>query len=118
MSTKGELMAGGLPAELANKLGFDVFQTLASAGTTQGTAAKMVGNCVNVTTVGANSGIIILSNGTNFIFNGGGGNVLTVYPPVGGTILGLAKNGGLQVANGKAVTIFGDGLTFLANLSA
>lgn len=111
-------MAGGLPAELANKLGFDVFQTLAAAGTTQGTAAKVVGNCANVTTVGVNSGVILTSVGQNFIFNGGGANVLTVYPPVGGTILGLAKNAGITLANAKAMTIFGDGLTFLANISA
>jgi hypothetical protein len=119
MALKQELMASGMSASLANKLGFDPATVYAAAGTTQGTATVLTGNVANVTTVGANSGVILgRPNERNLIYNGGSGNVLTVYPPVGGTILGLAKNAGLQVSQGKAVTIEGDGTTFFSNLSA
>lgn len=118
MASKAELMACGMSAAEANKLGYDPVTNFNAAGSTQATATSLTANCSNVTTASANQGVIIARvNETNFIFNAGP-NVLTIYPPVGGTILGVAKNAGIQIAASKAATISGDNLSFIANISA
>lgn len=118
MALKSELMATGMPAGQAAKLGFDPITAYTSAGTTQATATALAANAANVTTTAVNSGVIVKRmSETNVIYNAGP-QVLTVYPDIGGTILGLAKNAGLQIAATKTVTLWGDGATLLPNISA
>jgi hypothetical protein len=118
MALKSELMAGGMPATLASKLGFDPLTAYTAAGTTQATATLLTGNAANVTTALANAGVLIKRmNERNIIYNIGP-NVLTIYPDVNGTIAGLAKNAGTQLAAGKTATFEGDGLILLPNISA
>lgn len=117
MALKSELMATGMPAAQAREIGFDPVTTYSAAGTTQATATSLSANFANVTTVAANSGVIITGRGMQFILNSGA-NVLTVYPPVGAKFNAGATNAGVQVAPGKNVLIIGAGTTFGANLSA
>ena len=101
------LMGTGMPAAMA--AGDLVSQTatgLTAAGTTQGTALTISADANFVSTVASGSGVI-LYNGmigdSCFVYNDGGTNALTVYPPVGSKINGLATNGGFLLANNTAV---------------
>jgi len=113
MALKSDLMAGSLPWEAANKLGFDVLQTVTAAGTTQTGATALNTNCANVTTSSIGAGVIITEpNARNFIWNAGP-NTLTIYPPVGQNFVNLSANVGFTLASGNGVTIEGDGTTLL-----
>jgi hypothetical protein len=73
----------------------DALGGIAAAGTTQGTA-KELNNALNeITTVAANSGVILASKGYQgddmYIFNAGA-NPLNVYPPVGMRLNALPLN--------------------------
>ena len=98
MALKSELMAGGLPYALANKLGFEPLTAYTAAGTTQGTATALVANNANVTTSSIGGGVIMVSPNQKYMVYNAGPNVLTVYPPVGNAFAGLATNAGVQVA--------------------
>lgn len=118
MASKAELMAAGLPGAVATKLGVDGgVNTATAAGTTQGTATTLTSNFVNVTTSTIGGGVIIgLPFERNFVWNSGP-NTLTVYPPVGGTVIGLAQNVGVTVAANSGVFMEGDGINFLSNVA-
>ena len=117
MPSKSGLMFGSLPALAANELGSDALGTATAAGTTQLTATQLVGNFTNVTTNAINAGVIVNSmNGRNMIYNTGP-NTLTVYPAVGGTIVGLAVNQGFTLATGSSVLLEGDGSNLMGNFS-
>lgn len=117
MPSRAELMATGMPATQAAKLGVDAASTATAAGTTQGTATALTTNFTNVTTSLVGAGVIIAYPfDRNFVWNTGP-NTLTVYPPVGGTIMGLALNAGVTVATASGVSMEGDGLTYFANIS-
>jgi hypothetical protein len=117
MPSRAELMAGGMQAQVASRLGVDTAGTATAAGTTQGTATVLTINFVNVTTSLVGAGVqMAYPFDRNFIWNTGP-NTLTVYPPTGGTIMGLAQNVGVTVAAASGVALEGDGVTFFANIS-
>lgn len=118
MATKAELMAVGMPASQANRLGYDTFTAVTSAGSTQLTATVAAGNASKVTCAIGGSGMRLNSSEQQGLVYNIGPQVLTVYPIVGGTINGLAINAGIQLAAGKSATLFADGLNTIANISA
>lgn len=88
--------------------------SVAAAGTTQGTATLLAAQINNITTVGSGSGVKLpsvnlgsqpLAIGTQIqIFNRGGGNILSVYPPVGSEIDSLGNNIPSGIANNSQAT--------------
>lgn len=103
MALKSDLMATGMPAAQAKRLGFDPAATFAAAGSGQSSATTLTSNHAIVS---SGSGGVIMADAEQmyFVQNGLGGN-LTVYPPVGGTFTGESQNAGLTVPTGKSVWI-------------
>lgn len=120
MALKSELMAAGMPAAMASKVGFDVAaSTIAAAGSTQITATPLVSNFSIVASGGAGGVIITEKHApTAVAVTAGAGGSITVYPPVGGTINGAAINTGLVVAVSKQCLFIPAGLNWIALLSA
>lgn len=116
MALKGELMAAGMPAGQANKLGLDTFTAVTQTGSNQATALTLTSNCINVT---AGTGGVIMSqtHAMHAIANNSGANCI-VYPPVGGTINGGTLNAGFTLTTGKTLLVFTAGTNYLANMSA
>lgn len=113
MSLKQELMAGSLPWEVADKLGFDILQAVTAAGTTVSGATALNTNCANVTTSTIGGGVIMTSpSARNYVYNSGP-NTLTIYPPTGLNFVGLAANVGFTLATANGIAIEGDGTTLL-----
>lgn len=117
MPSSAALMAGGIPWENGQKLGVEPLASATAAGTTQGTATALVSTFTNVTTSAINAGVILGDGQRRWFVYNTGPNTLTVYPPVGGTIVGLAVNAGVNLATASGVDLEGDGLNFLANFS-
>lgn len=116
MALKGELMAGGMPAAQAGRLGLDTLATVTQAGNSQATALSLTSNCVNVT-AGTGGVIITQSHAMHCIANNSGANCI-VYPPVGGTINGGTLNAGFTLTTGKTLIVFTAGTNYIANMSA
>jgi hypothetical protein len=114
MPLKSELMASGAAAALASKLGFDTPATVAAAGSGQSTAAVLASNFANVS---SGSGGVILSERLAAVVNTSGGSI-NVYPPVGGSINGLAANTALAVGNNKQALFIQAGTQWVGILSA
>ena len=72
----------------------DVGRGISAAGTTQGTATLLINGVNFLGTVAASSGVILQTSGvgTSQIVYNGGANAVSVYPPVGFKINGLATN--------------------------
>lgn len=100
MALSTDLMGTGISYNSADKLGYNP-QTLAAAGTTQGTAAVAVSKCIEMTATGSDG--IILGNvdiGTPcWVFNSSASTGL-VYVPSGHT-LNTTLNGSLSLATHK-----------------
>lgn len=117
MALKSDLMATGMPAVQATKLAFDPSAAVTAAGTTQGTATALAGNNANVTTSSIGAGIKLqATEGYAYAYNAGP-NTLTVYPPVGSTMIGLAVNAGLTVAAASGVLTVACGTNIAWNIS-
>lgn len=103
MALKSELMAAGMPASLAKRIGFDPAANFAAAGSSQTTATTLTANHA---IVNSGSGGVIMGDVEQmfYIQNGLGGN-LTVYPPVGCTFTGQNQNAGLTVPTTKSLWI-------------
>jgi len=79
--------------------------TVVAAGTTQTTATELVNGLNGVSSAAANSGVIlnpILATSDCQIVYNGGTNPVSVYPPVGSRINGLATNGAMILATNTA----------------
>lgn len=103
MALKSELMAMGMPASLAKRIGFDAAVNFAAAGSGQTTATVLTSNHA---IVNSGSGGVIMGDAEQMFYvqNALGGN-LTVYPPVGGTFTGQSQNAGLTVPTTKSLWI-------------
>lgn len=95
-------------------LGLSTQGGLVAAGTTQGTALAITAAYNNVSTVAANTGVILPSpgaTGVRLVVWNHGANTLNIYPAVGHSINALANNAPLTVAAGaKAALIYWGGL--------
>lgn len=107
MALKSELMASGLSAALAQRLGFDPPANFTAAGSSQTTATLLTANHAIVTPTGASQGVIIGDAFQMwFIQNqSSGAQTISVYPPVGDTFSGLSLNAAISVPTGKAAFI-------------
>lgn len=78
----------------------DVSAPITAAGTTQATATLLFNGVNMVGTAAAGSGVVLFSanSGTSQVVYNGGANAVTVYPPLGAKINGLAVNGGHLLA--------------------
>lgn len=113
MPSKAELMASGLAYNVAGKLGVEPLASVTAAGSSQTTATALVGSFANVTTSLIGSGVKLFSAfDRNFVWNAGP-STLTVYPPTGCTIVGLAQNAGMTLAPNNGVIVEGDGTNLL-----
>lgn len=121
MATKAELMAGGMPAALANKIGQDATVSgLTAAGTVQGNALQIVSSSSIFGTVAAGTGAILPSahgKGKYIIVNGGA-NALLVYPAVGETINNGAANASISIPTTKSAIFDGNNNQWSAAISA
>lgn len=75
-----------------------------AAGTTQATATLLINGLNGITTAAASSGVILSAATTSdcqVVYNGGA-NPVSVYPPVGYRINGLAINGAMVLATNTA----------------
>lgn len=117
MSTPAELMALGLPATLANRMGADITTGVTAAGSTQATATPLMSGFNEIGTTAASTGVVLpRGSDTSSVFNGGV-SALTVYPPVGGFINGVL-NAAFSVPAGKTGTFHRSGIRYIGNLSA
>ena len=117
MSTPAELMAQGMPAALALKIGADIGTGVVAAGTTQLTATALAAGFNEVATAAANSGVILPVNADTCNVYNGGASPLSVYPPVGCYMNG-ALNAAFSVTNGKTGSFHRSGNRYIGNLSA
>lgn len=87
----------------------DVSTGLTAAGTNQGTAYESTSAKNAFSTVAAGTGTVLDSEArggdTQMIYNGGA-NALTVYPPSGAKINGLATNAGMLLATNTACEFY------------
>lgn len=105
---KNQMGLGVAAAEASGDFIAQVATGLAAAGTTQGTALLVSADANLVSTVGANSGVIIFNGQIGdsvIVFNDGGANALTVYPPVSSKINNLATNSGITLAINTSVLL-------------
>lgn len=121
MATKAELMAGGMPAALANKIGQDATVSgITATGSTQNDAFQIVSSSTIFGTVAASTGAILPSahgKGLYTIFNGGA-NALTIYPAVGEKINNSATNASISIPTSKGVALIGSNNQWNATISA
>lgn len=107
--------------------GFSVFNggqdNITTAGTTQGTATLLTGALNRLTTAASQTGAILPANAAQ-----GGPITVTcltattavLFPPVGGSINGLAVNTGVNVAQNKSAIAYpqANGLDYLVVVGA
>ena len=95
-----KIMGAGVPSLLTIALTQDVGAALSAAGTTQGTATELTATDNEVTTVGANAGVVLASKlapGDEQTVYNAGANPLKVYPPSGLKIRPLAANAAMTL---------------------
>ena len=99
-----KLFASGLNTLSVAAIVLDVGTSLSAAGTSQGTATALTNTLNGITTAAAGSGVILYagSAGDCQIVYNGGANAVTVYPPSGAKINGLATNAGALLATNTA----------------
>jgi hypothetical protein len=100
MSLQQRLVQAGLSPTAAAAIQGTVAPAVIAAGTTQGTATQLGADNNDVSTVPANSGVILpaMNPGDDVTVYNGGANALLIYPPVGGQIKGLGVNVGYSLA--------------------
>lgn len=117
MALKSELMAAGMPAAMASKVGFDPLTNFAPAGSTQAAATLLSANFANLTTASA-GGVIINERHAKTLIINSSGNTQTVYPPVGSFLNNGTVNVGLTLGNGLRMSIEAAGTQFFTTTSA
>lgn len=119
MPSKAALMAGGMPAAQASRLGFDdPSAALTATGSVQDDALAIAGDYAVFGTVAASTGAILPASNGMFIVINGGANALKIYPPVGLAINGGSANAAFSVTNAKTAIFIMNGRAIAAILSA
>lgn len=117
MTTIGNLMASGVPAQEAQySVAGKFILGLTATGTTQANALQVPGDAVVFSTVGAGSGaklppanaasMIGLNGDIYTVVNGQATNALLVYPPLGGNFSAVAVNTAVSVPASKAADFY------------
>lgn len=101
MALGWKLMGAGIAGLAVAALNQDTATSVSAAGTTQGTATELSAADNEVTTVGANAGVVLSSKlapgDEQTVFNAGS-NPLKVYPPSGFKINALGSNAAMLLA--------------------
>lgn len=121
MAIVTDLMGLGMPGPLATLLG-NTPGTLAGAGTTQAAGTLISSSMAKLTTTGGATAFTFRSTTTIsrlfFLYNSSATTAL-IYPPSGGTIVGLSQDAAFSLAQNKSVLIWHFDLnTYVANLTA
>jgi hypothetical protein len=117
MALKQELMASSLPAQAANKLGYDTAAlTVAAAGSGQTSATLLTSN-FSLVASGSGGVLIGAKDGVTVVINASGGNI-NVYPPSGCSINNLSANGAFTLTSAKQAIFVTAGLNIAAIMSA
>lgn len=112
MTTIGNLMASGVPAQEAQySVAGKPVSGLSAAGTTQAGATQVPGDFSVFTTVASGSGaklppanaagMVGLAGDIYAVVNGQATNALLVYPPLGGNFIAVAVNTAVSIPAGK-----------------
>lgn len=121
MPLSREIMGGGFSAGQAKALNGQANNAVSAAGTTQATATALKTSNSFVTTVAANSGVILENashRDSQRIYNAGT-NPLTIYPPVGSRIYPAATNVGITLGNPGLIELYKwSDTVWVGNLSA
>lgn len=117
-----KIVGAGIQPLAASQISGDLQNTVSAAGTTQGTATVAYGDNIVVTTCAAGAGIILggpgFGPGDDITVSNQGANPLTLYPPVGASINGLAANTGVTIQVGELKTLTCIGTNFVFNSGA
>lgn len=121
MALVSDLMGLGMPGPLATLLG-NTPGTLAGTGTAQTGATQITTSMAKLTTTGGATAFVFRSTSTItrlfFLYNSSATTAL-IYPPSGGTIVGLSQDAAFSLAQNKSVIFWRyDANTFVANLTA
>ena len=95
-----KLMGAGIQGLAVTAIGADTAAALSAAGTTQATATELTATDNEITTVGANAGVVLASKlapGDEQTVYNAGANPLKVYPPSGFKINALAANAAMTL---------------------
>lgn len=97
MSLGHKLKGSGLSDLAVAAIGYDAASGLTATGTNQATAYSLTASDNEFTTVASGTGAILYAGtpGDSQVVYNGGANALTVYPPSGSSINGLAANAGI-----------------------
>lgn len=96
-----KVFSAGLSIPLMEAMCKDAGTSVSAAGTTQGTATELSAADSEITTVAANSGVILkstLSAGDSQTAFNAGANAVKVYPPSGMKINALSTNAAMLLA--------------------
>lgn len=104
MALGHKLKGSGLSDLQVAAIGHDASSGLTATGTVQGDAYAMTAADNEFTTVASGTGAILYAGtpGDEQSVYNGGANALTVYPPSGSSINGLAANSGILVPTNTA----------------
>lgn len=107
MALSSDIMRGGFSAISAKAIQGQANGAVAAAGTTQATATSITQSTIAVTS--GTGGVVLPSAEINdevaIVNLLGSGTQLTVYPPSGERINGLAANAGFLLADATAVKV-------------
>ena len=95
-----KLMAAGLGPGLSSAFAGDFLDSQTATGTNQATALQTNSATVRFTTVASGTGCILAnqSSGDSQIIINDGANTLSIYPPLGHTINGMAANAAFSLS--------------------
>lgn len=118
MALKSELMAGGMPAALANRIGADAVAHLTPGADAQGTTTVVATTTILDT---ASAGSVTLPNATPrgiWAIMNNSGNTQKIYPAVGETINAIAANSAFSLTSAKSCILYPAGTGWILTMSA
>lgn len=116
MANKSSLMALGMPAGLASRLGVDDTASFVAAGASAGAAVSLTSSFFTFSTAPASTGGIIAFQGIGTGYNAGA-NTVKVYAPSGQYMNGTL-NGSISVPTTKSCIVIQSGNRWIGNISA
>jgi hypothetical protein len=116
MALKTELMAGGIPAAPASRIGFDLLANITATGAGQSTAAPLVSNFSNISA--GTGGVIIAQTHAEHLILNNSGSTITIYPPIGSFMNNGSVNAGVTLTTTSRMLIKEAGQQFVTFTSA
>jgi len=120
MATVAELMAGGLPAALADRIGEGAAATVAAAGSTQADATALTSSFTLISTTPSSAGVVLKQargQPVTVVYNGGA-NTLKIYGNGTEKINNIAGSTGISVPTTKCAILIANSNQWGAVVSA